>query len=138
MKGWTGLVCCLLVIAGCASSGPLYYKETDDGARYYVTTMGALLVVDKEGYLAEAPVMYGGFQKVPRKGDDWDLSAMDVAVPPGHCMELLSRRPESCWNRIWELPALVLMSPVLFLPTPPLIGDPLYIYPSASEVADRR
>jgi hypothetical protein len=140
MKTWAGIIASVLFIAGCASWGSLYYHERSDGTRYYVTRTGALIAIDKDGRVIEAPVMYEGVLTKPlqKKGDDWDLSAVDIGVPPGHCMELLSRRPESCLNRIWEGPALVLMSPVLFLPTPPLIGDPLYIYPSPSAVADRQ
>lgn len=136
MKALTGILISVLFIAGCAS-GPLYYHERSDGIRYYVTRTGSLVAVDKDGWVVEAPVMYAGVFSKPleKKGDDWDLSAIDIGVPPGHCMELLSRRPESCLNRIWEAPALVLMSPMLFLPSPPLIGDPLYIYPSPNGVA---
>ena len=139
MKPWAGIIASALFIAGCAS-GPLYYHERSDGARYYVTRTGARIAVNKDGRVIEAPVMYEGMftKPLPKKGDDWDLSAADIGVPPGHCMELLSRQPESCWNRIWEAPALVLMTPVLLLPTPPLIGNPLYIHPSRSAVADRR
>jgi hypothetical protein len=138
MKILAGILASMFFLAGCASWGSLYYHERADGTRYYVTRTGALLVVDKDGDLVESPVMYESTRRLQKKGDDWDLSALDVGVPPGHCMKLLSRRPESCLNRIWEGPALVLMFPVLFLPTPPLIGDPLYIYPSPNAVADQQ
>jgi hypothetical protein len=134
MKALAGIMASLVFVAGCAS-GSLYYHERADGTRYYVTRTGALAAVNRDGRVVEAPVMYGGGHQrhVQKKGDGWDLAAFDIGEPPGHCMELLSRRPESCVNRVWEPVALVLMAPVLFLPTPPLIGDPLYIYPSASE-----
>ena len=130
MKTWVWMLATLFVLTGCA--GPLYYHERADGMRYYVTRTGGLIAVDKDGWVREGPVMYAEVFMKPlqKNGDDWDLSAAEIGVPPGHCMELLNRRPESCWNRIWEAPALLLMAPVLFLPTPPLIGDPLYIYPS--------
>ena len=139
MKTWARIIAGVLFLAGCAAGPPLYYHERSDGTRYYVTRTGALVAVAKDGRVVEAPVMYEGmYRTLQRKGDDWDLSAFDIGVPPGHCQELLSRRPESCLNRIWEAPALVLMTPVLFLPTPPLIGDPLYIYPTPSATADKR
>lgn len=139
MKALAGIMASVFFVAGCAF-GPLYYHERSDGTRYYVTRTGALVAVNKEGRVVEAPAMYEEAHRKPllKKGDDWDLSAFDIGEPPGHCMELLSRRPESCLHRIWEAPALVLMAPVLFLPAPPLIGDPFHIYPSSSAYMDKR
>ncbi len=113
------------LLAGCAAGPPLYYHERPDGTRYYQTITGQLVRVDKDGWVTEAPVMYRGYRKqLQKKGYDWDLSAYGVVEPPGHCMELLSRRPESCWNRIWAPLALILMTPILNLPGVPLLGDP--------------
>jgi len=57
MKGLAGIMASLFFVAGCAS-GPLYYHERADGTRYYVTRTGALVAVDKDGYVVEAPVLY--------------------------------------------------------------------------------
>lgn len=138
MKTWAWVLASMFFLAGCASWGSLYYHERSDGTRYYVTRTGALVAVNKEGRVVEAPVMYESRKQLQKKGDDWDVSALDVGVPPGSCTELLSRRPESCLNRIWEAPALVLMAPGLILPPRPLIGDPLYIYPAPPVATDQR
>ena len=139
MKTWAGMLAGLFFLAGCAS-GSLYYHERSDGTRYYATRTGALVAVAKDGRVVESPVMYEAVHTKPlqKKGADWDVSGLDIGVPPGSCMEILSRRPESCLHRIWEAPALVLMAPVLFIPAPPLIGDPLYIYPSPRASMEKR
>ncbi len=110
-------------LTGCYGSMPLYYHERSDGTRYYQTVTEQIVVVDKDGWVVEAPVMYGGAYrtKLQKKGDDWDLRGYDVVEPPGHCQELLRRYPESCFNRIWEPVALILMAPVLLIPGMPLL-----------------
>lgn len=137
MKAWAWLMASAFFLAGCVS-GPAYYHESSDGTRYYMTRTGALVVVDRTGSVIETPPMYGADypKTVRKKGADWDLSAYDIGEPPGYCMGVLSPLPESCWNRVWEAPALILMAPVLFLPTPPLIGDPIYIAPPARPRTD--
>jgi hypothetical protein len=130
MKALVWMLVSAFFVTGCAAGPPLYYHERSDGTRYDQTRTEQLVRVNKEGRVAEAPAMYGGYRKqLQKKGDDWDLSAYDVVVPPGHCLELLSMRPESCLNRIWEAPALVLMAPILFLPSLPLLFEP---YPTAA------
>ena len=125
MKALAWLLASGFFLAGCGGSLPLYYHERPDGTRYYQTVTGQLVRVDKDGRVLEAPVMYRGYKKqLQKRGDDWVLSAYDVVEPPGHCMAILSRRPESCLNRIWEPLALVLMTPILNLPGLPLLGDP--------------
>ncbi|TAL12741.1 MAG: hypothetical protein EPO02_00495 [Nitrospirae bacterium] len=125
MKVLVWVMASLFFIAGCSAGPPLYYHERSDGTRYYQTVTEQLVRVDKDGWVVEAPVMYGGYRKqLQKKGDDWDLSGYDIVAPPGHCVELLSRRPESCLNRVWEPVALVLMAPILSLPGMPLLGDP--------------
>jgi hypothetical protein len=115
----------VFLLAGCSAGPPLYYHERSDGTRYYQTVTEQLVRVDKDGWVVEAPVMYGGYRKqLQKKGDDWDLAAYDVVEPPGHCVKLLNQRPESCLNRIWEPVALVLMTPILTLPGVPMLGDP--------------
>jgi hypothetical protein len=123
MKALAGIMAGVFFLAGCAS-GPLYYHERSDGTRYYQARTGQLVAVDKNGLVLEAPIMYGGGHRkqLQKKGDDWDLSGYDIVEPPGCCMELLSRRPESCLNRIWEGPALILMTPILTLPPWPWLG----------------
>jgi hypothetical protein len=120
MKAIAWITASVFFLTGCAS-GPLYYNELSNGTRYYQTRTGQLVAVDKNGLVVEAPVMYGaGHRKqLPKKGDDWDLSGYDIVEPPGSCMELLSRRAESCLNRIWEPLALILMTPILTLPSWP-------------------
>ena len=124
MKTLAWILASGFLMTGCAGP-PLYYHERSDGTRYYQTITEQLVRVDKNGWVVEAPVMYGGYRKqLQKKGDDWDLSAYDVVEPPGHCMQLLNRKPESCLNRIWEPLAMVLMTPILNLPGVPLLGDP--------------
>jgi hypothetical protein len=124
MKAVAWIMAGMFFLAGCAS-GPLYYHERSDGTRYYQTRTGQLVAVDKNGVVLEAPVMYGaGYQKrLQKKGTDWDVTGYDIVKPPGHCMELLSRRAESCLNRIWEPLALILMTPILTLPPWPWLGE---------------
>ena len=125
MKALAWLLACGFFLAGCGGSLPLYYHERSNGTRYYQTVTEQLVLVDKDGWVVKAPAMYGGYRKqLKKQGDDWDLSVYDVVPPPGHCVELLSRRAESCLNRIWEPVALVLMAPILNLPGVPLLGDP--------------
>jgi hypothetical protein len=114
----------LFLLTGCGGSLPLYYHERADGTRYYQTVTEQIVRVDRDGWVVEAPVMYGGTyrKQLQKKGDDWDLSEFDVVPPPGHCMELLRRYPESCLNRVWEPVALVLMAPILALPGVPLLS----------------
>lgn len=127
MKTLVSLMLSILSLTGC-TIGTLYYHERSDGARYYQTRAGQLVVVAKDGWVLQTPGLKGraSITYVQKKGDDWDLSAYDVVEPSGRCRELLSMRPESCLNRIWEAPALVLMSPVLFLPTPGILVDTHY------------
>jgi hypothetical protein len=117
MKAVARIMASMFFLAGCAS-GSLYYHERSDGTRYYQTRTGQLVAVDKDGLVLEAPVMYGaGYKKrLQKKGDDWDLTGYDIVEPPGSCQELLSRRAESCLNRVWEGPSLILMTPILTLP----------------------
>ena len=124
MKATAWFMTTVFLLTGCAS-GSLYYHERSDGTRYYQTRTGQLVAVAKNGEVLEAPVMYGaGYKKqLQKKGDDWDLTGYDIVEPPGYCQELLSRRAESCLNRIWEPVALVLMTPILTLPPWPWLGE---------------
>src|SRR3989442_9206550 len=123
MKAVAWIMAGMFFLAGCAS-GPLYYHERSDGTRYYQTRTGQLVAVDKNGVVLEAPVMYGaGYRKrLQKKGADWDVSGYDIVQPPGYCMELLSRRAESCLNRAWEPVALVLVTPLFTPPAWPRLG----------------
>ncbi len=127
MKTLTLFTLSLLFVAGC-TMGTLYYHERSDGARYYQTRSGQLVVVNKDGLVTQAPSLTARayVTRLPKKGDDWDVSAYDVVAPSGQCVEPLSMRPESCVNRIWEAPVLVLMAPVLLLPAPGLLVDTEY------------
>jgi len=127
MKTLILLTLSLLFLTGC-TMGTLYYHEQSDGTRYYQTRAGQLVVVDKDGLVTQAPGLKSRayISHVQKKGDDWDLSAYDVVAPSGRCLELLNMRPESCFNRIWEVPATVLMAPVRFFPAPGIIGDTRY------------
>lgn len=127
MKTLILLTLSLFFLTGCAM-GTLYYHERSDGARYYQTRAGQLVVVNKDGLVTQAPGLKSRayISHVQKKGDDWDLSAYDVVEPSGRCLELLSMRPESCFNRIWEAPAMVLMTPGLFLPKPGIFVDTEY------------
>src|SRR5437667_554111 len=123
MKAVAWIMAGMFFLAGCAS-GPLYYHERSDGTRYYQTRTGQLVAVDKNGVVLEAPVMYGaGYRKrLQKKGTDWDVTGYDIVQPPGRCMELLSRRAESCLNRMWETLALLLMTPILTMQSWSSIG----------------
>ncbi len=127
MKTFALLVASLFFLAGC-TMGTLYYHERSDGARYYQTRSGQVVVVDKDGLVTQAPGLKARayVTRLPKKGDDWDVSAYDVAAPSGQCVEPLSMQPESCLNRVWEAPTLVLMAPVLLLPAPGLLVDTEY------------
>jgi hypothetical protein len=127
MKTLALLTLSLFFLAGC-TMGTLYYHERSDGARYYQTRAGQLVVVNKDGLVTQAPGLKSRayISYVQKKGDDWDLSAYDVVEPSGRCVALLSMKPESCFNRIWEAPAMVLMTPILFFPTPGILVDTTY------------
>ena len=138
MKALAWIMAGVFFLSGCAS-GSLYYHERSDGTRYYQTRTGQLVAVDKSGLVVEAPVMYGAgyVRHLQKKGADWDLTGYDIVEPPGWCMELLSRRPESCLNRTWESIALILMTPILTLPSWPWLGQhpPLPFFASGASTS---
>ncbi|MFI5345845.1 MAG: hypothetical protein ACHQ51_05680 [Elusimicrobiota bacterium] len=59
--------------------------------------------------------------KARRVGEDWDLTDYEVSAPTGRCRPLF-RVPSyeeheagplrSCWNRVWEVPAALVVYPV--------------------------
>ena len=73
------------------------------------------------------PVMFCGASSIPvlgqakRSGDDWDMSAYEVAPESGRCKPLFGAltmdnrendRRRSCWNRLWEVPTAVVVVPL--------------------------
>lgn len=117
-------------LSGCAAVWPttsdtLYFHENKDGTRYYALTgeaAGGLLKGGKflhspEGLLwvtreGEVYTSHGQLSPSVTKRDDgeWDLNAYPVEQPSGYCVPLWSpkiTRPESCWNRLWEVPSMM-------------------------------
>ena len=129
-------------LSGCAAVWPtthdtLYFHESKDGTRYYALASDWTLRSPRnedswqvpEGMLwvtREGEVYTSRGQLTPsvtkREGGDWDLWAYPVEPPSGYCVPLWSpaiSRPESCWNRLWEVPSmfwLVVIPLVVLLP----------------------
>ena len=119
-----------LFLSGCASVWPttsdtLYFHESKEGSRYYALAKERTIrLPDTEDTKA---VPYGFVWVTPDgtlrssqgalvssltkdESGQWDLSSYSVEKPIGYCIPLWSphvTRPESCWNRLWEVPSML-------------------------------
>jgi len=127
-----------IALHGCAAVWPtthdtLYYYEKGDGTRFY--SLGGDWTIrspetDQSWYVSEgliwvtpdgtvyAPGDHKFTPKVTNKtAGDWDLHEYSVEKPAGYCIPLWSRtiqrRPESCWNRLWEVPTMIVVGAVM-------------------------
>lgn len=129
------------LLGACATPGaPKAHFSEDAYARYYVTETGRTLRVEKDGTVlditclpievaegrsrrelpqgmcpdAKIPVL----GQVALVGKDWDMSAYPLEGETGRCRPLFTLKHEedvqrhSCWNRLWEVPAAVVVYPV--------------------------
>lgn len=127
-----------LAMQGCAAvwpttSGTRHYFEKKDGTRYY--SLGGDRTVRSsedgefkhisEGFiwvLPDGTVNAPGHtftSKATKSADgDWSLHEYPIESPNGYCIPLWSskidHRPESCWNRLWEVPSMIIGVPILF------------------------
>jgi len=110
-------------LAGCASGPPFHYYE-DESGRFYKTTDGKRLRVDANGSIAmvsdgedllRPPRVIGRTAKMGEgESSDWDLSKYQIVEPTGTCerefpwsIGKVKEPGVSCWNRLWEVPAMV-------------------------------
>ncbi|GMV49391.1 hypothetical protein FBQ96_13250 [Nitrospirales bacterium NOB] len=123
---------------GCASEKrPGDFFHEDQTGQYYATKTGRVLHVDPNGTVyditcveatvAGSPVLpprplTGEYShcpqgwlvrlgQVPKLDGEWDMRGYNVAAETGTCEPLLSlskRGRFSCWNRMWEVPVLIL------------------------------
>ena len=130
----------LSLLSACATPGaPRAHFREDAHARYYATETGRTLRVEKDGTVldvtclpadlvagrsrGELPQVLCPGGKIPvlgqaaLAGQDWDMSAYPVAAETGRCRPLLTLdretyvRRRSCWNRLWEVPAALVVYP---------------------------
>lgn len=119
-----------LFLSGCASVWPttndtLYFHESKDGSRYYALTKErairlpgmeetkgvpyGFVWVTPEGTLHSSQGILASSLTKDESGQ-WDLPSYSIEKPTGYCIPLWSpsvTRPESCWNRLWEIPSMM-------------------------------
>jgi hypothetical protein len=152
---WTAAVLPLL-LGACATPGPprAYFLE-DSYARYYAAPAGRTLRVERDGTvldvtclpletaqekpLEDLPRVMCPDARIPvlgkarRTGGDWDLSEFDVEPPTGRCRPLFpsadgERGPQrSCWNRLWEVPAAVVLVPLAAVGVAAVVTAPIWV-----------
>jgi hypothetical protein len=119
------------LMQGCAAvwpttSGTLYYFEEKNGNRYYqlggdrtirdqktgepIDVPEGFILVTPDGTVNAPEIVFP--RKVTKSADgDWDLHEYPVEKPDGYCIPLWSgtihTRPESCLNRLWEFPSMI-------------------------------
>jgi hypothetical protein len=123
---------------GCATNKPHKYTEYPDGGKIYLTREGDTLRVDSEGkvygYLGNRRFGSGEHGTAPKIDDEWDMSSFDVEATDAKTADVkttssrceilfpvfwsdkaVKERYVSCWNRAWEIPAFVIVLPVLMV-----------------------
>jgi len=128
---------------GCAIDKRHIYAEYPEGGRIYRTIDGDTLRVDSEGkvygYPGNKRFGAGEHGTAPKIDNEWDMSLFDVETTgagttdvktadvkttSSRCEILLpvfwsdkavKERYVSCWNRAWEIPAFVIVLPVLMV-----------------------
>lgn len=133
--GLAAILALAILSEGCTIIKPHKYTEYPDGGRIYRTIDGDTLRVDSEGkvygYPGNKRFGPGEHGTVRKMGDDWDMSSFDEGatfdtktVYAGKCEILfpvfwsdkaVKERYVSCWNRVWEIPAFVIVLPVLMV-----------------------
>ena len=100
----------LLFLGGCSR---LYFHESRAGDRYYQTASGEILRVSRSGYVAKNSAQLGVAKKAEDESD-WDLKEFQVVSPSGHCLSTLydDVRPTPCYALLWEVPLVILASPL--------------------------
>jgi hypothetical protein len=118
---------------GCATNKPHKYTEYPDGGKIYLTREGDTLRVDSEGkvygYPGNKRFGPGEHGTAPKIEGEWDMSSFDVEMtdvkttstgceilfPVFWSDKAVKERYVSCWNRVWEIPAFVIVLPVFIL-----------------------
>ena len=118
---------------GCVSTKPYAYTKYPDGGKIYLTREGDTLRVDSEGkvygYPGNKRFGPGEHGTAPKIEGEWDMSSFDVEMTdvkttstgceilfPVFCSDkAVKERYVSCWNRVWEIPAFVIVLPVFIL-----------------------
>lgn len=118
---------------GCAVSKPHKYTKYPDGGKIYLTREGDTLRVDSEGKVYGYPGnrRFGPGERgtAPKIEDEWDMSSFDVETtdvkttsagceilfPVFWSDKAVKGRYVSCWNRVWEIPAFVIVLPVFIV-----------------------
>jgi len=137
------IVLVLQLSACASPGPPRAYFDEDVYARYYATKQDHVLRVERDGSVLDVtcmpPAMVKGHDpksvatalcadgRIERMGhaargaEGWDMSAYGIAPETGTCRSLFApfRREwfegkrHSCWNRLWEVPAAVIVYPAI-------------------------
>jgi hypothetical protein len=141
--GFAVILILAILSEGCAANKPHKYTEYPDGGRIYRTIGGDTLRVDSEGKVYGypgnkrfGPGEHGTASKID---DEWDMSSFDVETTGAGTTDVktadvkttssrceilfpvfwsdkaVKERYVSCWNRAWEIPAFVIVLPVLMV-----------------------
>jgi hypothetical protein len=141
--GFAVILILAILSEGCAANKPHKYTEYPDGGRIYRTIGGDTLRVDSEGKVYGypgnkrfGPGEHGTASKIE---DEWDMSSFDVETTGAGTTDVktadvkttssrceilfpvfwsdkaVKERYVSCWNRAWEIPAFVIVLPVLMV-----------------------
>jgi len=128
MRRFVALLFFSTLLTGCATGPPFHYYE-DESGRFYKTAEGKTLRVEangivrmvngkdeggKRGALLQRPQRIVGQTTKVGEGEawDWDMARYQVIKPTGSCNSLYGEEPAiSCWNRIWEIPSLIVYVP---------------------------
>ncbi|MEO8327372.1 MAG: hypothetical protein ABI618_16085 [Nitrospirota bacterium] len=117
-----------ILFQGCVVTKPFQYEEGPDGNRYYRTTEGDTLRVDREGrvygYPGNKRFEPGEHGTASKVKDEWDMAKFGVKEHATGCKVIFipffsSEKAhgdiESCWNRVWEVPAIIVATPFLLV-----------------------
>jgi hypothetical protein len=121
-----------------ADSGQILRVERD-GTILDVTCLPLELAHDKPR--KELPTTFCGGVPIPvvgraaPRGGDWDMSAYGVEPETGRCKPLFGAatmnkdddaRRRSCWNRLWEVPAAIVVVPVAIVVVVGVATSPIW------------
>lgn len=136
---------------------PRTYVDENARTRYYLTRSGNILRVDPDGTVVDVTCLSPKEEKaLPRQelsklpceggrvevlgqakkiGEDWDMRRFDIVQETGTCKSLfpyfqnerLSNQRHSCWHRLWEVPAALVVYPVVVVVLLGAVTAPIWV-----------